>query len=86
VISDELLDYKPQSIYFRKRWGAALAWVEAQNKDGRLGNSGGVGKRERLRAVTANVDGPAQALQVWGEVGEIAGEMSGVRTAVQAGT
>jgi hypothetical protein len=86
MISEELLDYEPKSIYFKQRWGAALAWVEEKNKDGRLGNSGGVGKRERLRTITANVDGPAQALQVWGEVGEIAGEMSGVRAAVQAGT
>jgi hypothetical protein len=31
MISPELLDYEPKSVYFKQRWGAALAWAEENN-------------------------------------------------------
>jgi hypothetical protein len=80
MISESLLDYEPKSIYFKKRWGAALAWVEAQNKDGGVGKRGGrqvisAGNRQGRRPVLSSVERPAQVLQVRGAVVEIAGEM-----------
>jgi hypothetical protein len=80
MISESLLDYKPKSIYFKQRWGAALLWVEAQNKDGRVGDRGGrqvisAGNRQGRRQVLSSVERPDQVLQVRGAVVEIAGEM-----------
>jgi hypothetical protein len=79
MISQDLLDYKPKSIYFKQRWGAALAWVEAQNKDGRVRNSGGVGDGRGRRQVPANVERQAKTVQVRGEIGGLATEMQRLR-------
>ena len=66
-----LANYKPRSHFFRNKrnWLAALAWVERERERLReysLADCGGVGEPGGLRAVSEQVAGPAEAVQMRG--------------------
>jgi hypothetical protein len=82
MISPELLDYEPQSVYFRKRWGAALAWVEEKKKHGRLGNSRGIGDGRGRKQVPGNVERQAEGQKEQGTPVSMRGGVSAVEAQV----
>jgi hypothetical protein len=82
MISPELLDYEPQSVYFRKRWGAALAWVEEKKKHGRLGDRRGIGDGRGHKRVPANVEGQAEGQKEQGTAVSMRGGVSAVEAQV----
>jgi hypothetical protein len=88
MISQTLLDYKPKSIYFKQRWGDALAWVEEHNA-GQVGNCGGIGNGKGRRGLVADVEGTKMAqgapVRVRCGVGAVAEKVRQVRVSGTTG-